>query len=123
NYAGIPGTQLSVSTILHYGYHEGRLSLSEIQELMSENAAKRYGIYPQKGIIQVGSDADFSVINLNKEWLVESSRLESKGKYSPLEGKKLKGRVLMTIIRGEVVYQDGKGIIGRKGYGQFVKNK
>ncbi|MEA1939667.1 MAG: allantoinase AllB [Candidatus Caldatribacteriota bacterium] len=123
NYAGIPGTQLAVSAILNYGYHKGRLNLGEIQKLMSENAAKRYGIYPQKGIIRVGSDADFSVINLNKEWLVESSRLESKGKYSPFSGKILKGKIYMTIIRGEMVYREDEGVVGKRGYGHFVKNK
>lgn len=123
NYAGIPGTQLAAPTMLCYGYHRGKLSLSEIQKLMSENAARRYGLYPQKGAIKVGSDADFSVIDLDKEWTVEPSKLESKGKYSPLAGEKLKGKIYMTIIRGEMVYNEDEGVIGKKGYGQFIKNK
>lgn len=123
NYAGIPGTQLVVPSMLYYGYHKGRLSLTEIQKLMSENAAKRYGLYPQKGAIQIGSDADFSVVDLDKEWTVEPSKLESKGKYSPLTGNKLTGKIYMTIIRGEIVYREGEGVIGKRGYGQFVKNK
>ncbi len=123
NYAGIPGTQLVVPSILHYGYHKGRLSLAEIQKLMSENAAKRYGLYPQKGTIQIGSDADFSVVDLDKEWTVEPSKLESKGKYSPFAGNKFKGKIYMTIIRGEIVYREGEGVIGKRGYGQFVKNR
>jgi len=123
NYAGIPGTQLVVPSILYYGYHKGRLSLVEVQKLMSENAAKRYGLYPQKGTIKVGSDADFSVVDLDKEWTVEPLKLESKGKYSPLAGEKLKGKIYMTIVRGGIVYREDKGVIGKKGYGQFVKNK
>lgn len=123
NYTGIPGIQLLVSSILYYGFHKGRLSLAEIQKLMSENAAKRYGLYPQKGTVQIGSDADFSVVDLNKEWTVEPSRLESKGKYSPFTGNKLKGKIYMTIIRGEIVYKEDEGVIGKRGYGQFVKNK
>ncbi len=121
NYAGIPGTQLAVPTMFHYGYHQGRLTLSEIQKLMSENTAKRYGLYPQKGIIKVGSDADFSVVDLDKEWTVEPSKLESKGKYSPFTGKMFKGKIYMTIVRGEVVYKEDKGIVGKRGYGEFVK--
>jgi len=121
NYAGIPGTQLAVPTMLHYGYHQGRLTLSEIQKLMSENTAKRYGLYPQKGAIQIGSDADFSVVDLDKEWMVEPSKLESKGKYSPFTGKMFKGKIYMTIVRGEVVYKEDKGIVGKRGYGEFVK--
>jgi allantoinase len=123
NYAGIPGTQLVVPSILYYGYHKGRLSLAEIQKLMSENAAKRYRVYPQKGVIQIGSDADFSVVDLDKEWTVEPSRLESKGKYSPFTGDKLTGKIYMTIVRGEIVYREDEGVIGKRGYGQFVKNK
>ena len=123
NYAGIPGIQLLVSSILYYGFHKGRLSLAEIQKLMSENAAKRYGLYPQKGVIKVGSDADFSVVDLNKEWTVEPLKLESKGKYSPFTGNRLKGKIYMTIIRGEIVYREDEGVIGKRGYGQFVKNK
>jgi len=123
NYAGIPGTQLAVSIMLHYGYHQGRLTLGEIQKLMSENTAKRYGLYPQKGIIKVGGDADFTIVDLDKKWVVEPSKLESKGKYSPLAGKELKGQIYMTIVRGEVVYKGNKGIVGTKGYGKLIKNK
>ncbi len=121
NYAGIPGTQLVVPIILHYGYHKGKLSLTEIQKLMSENAAKRYGLFPQKGVIKVGSDADFTVIDLDREWTVDPLKLESKGKYSPLAEKKLKGKIYMTIVRGEIVYKDNEGVIGRKGYGKLVR--
>lgn len=123
NYAGIPGTQLVAPSVFCYGYHEGRLSLAEIQKLMSENAAKRYGLYPQKGAIKVGSDADFSVVDLDKEWTVEPSRLESKGKYSPFAGNKFKGKIYMTIVRGEIVYREDEGVIGKRGYGEFIKNK
>ena len=123
NYAGIPGTELIVPTIINYGYHNGRTSLTEIQKLLSENAAKRYGLYPQKGAIEIGCDADFTIIDLDKEWTVEPSKLECKGKYSPLAGKKLKGKIYMTILRGEIVYGDDQGVIGRKGYGELVKSK
>ena len=103
NYAGIPGTQLVAPTLIHFGYHSGRLNLTEIQKLMSENAAKRYGLSPPKGAIQIGYDADFTIIDLDKEWTVEPSKLKSKGKYSPLAGKTLRGKIYMTIIRGEVI--------------------
>jgi allantoinase len=123
NYAGIPGTQLVAPTLIHFGYHSGRLNLTEIQKLMSENAAKRYGLSSQKGAIQIGYDADFTVIDLDKEWTVEPSSLMSKGKYSPLTGKTLRGKIYMTIIRGELVYKDDEGVIGEKGFGKLVKSK
>ncbi len=90
---------------------------------MSENTAKRYGLYPQKGIIKVGGDADFTIVDLDRKWVVEPSKLESKGKYSPLIGKELTGQIYMTIVRGEVVYKENKGIVGTKGYGKLIKTK
>jgi len=123
NYAGIPGTQLAVPVMIHYGYHKGKLSLGELQKLMSENAAKRYGLYPQKGVIKVGSDADFTIIDLDKEWIVDPLKLESKGKYSPLSGHKLKGQIYLTMVRGRVIYEKNKGIVGTRGYGKLIKNK
>ncbi len=123
NYAGIPGIQLMTPAIIHYGYHQKKLTLKDIQRLMSENPAKRYGLYPQKGVIRRGSDADFTIIDIQKEWSIDPFKLESKGKYSPLAGKKLKGEVYMTIVRGEVVYTKERGIIGQKGYGKLLKRK
>ncbi len=124
NYAGIPGIQLAISSMIHYGYHKGRLSLAEIQKLMSEKAAKRYGLYPRKGVIQKGSDADFTIIDINKEWGVNASALESKGRYSPLADEILRGEIVMTIVRGEVVYSKAEGgIIGKKGYGRLLLRK
>ncbi|MDI6600673.1 MAG: allantoinase AllB [Thermoanaerobacteraceae bacterium] len=123
NYAGIPGIQFSLSSILTYGYQMGRITLDDIQRLMSENAAKRYGLYPQKGSLEIGADADFAIVDINKEWTVTAHIMESKGKYSPLMGEKMKGKVVKTIVRGEVVYDDEKGVTGRRGYGEFIKNK
>jgi allantoinase len=122
-YAGIPGTQLVASEILTFGYHSGRLTLEKLQDLLSRNAALRYGLYPQKGSIQIGADADFTIVNLNKEWVVESEKLESKGKYSPLAGQKLKGKVVKTVVRGNVVFDEYTGVTGNKGYGRLVKSK
>ena len=72
-----------------------------------------------KSTIQIRSDADFSIIDLNQEWTVEPSKLESKGKYSPLVGNTVKGKIEMTILRGEIVYRDDEGVIGEKGYGEL----
>lgn len=120
DYAGIPGTQTMAAALLTYGYNKGSLSLLDIQNLLGYHAALRYGLYPRKGVIEVGADADFALVDLGKEWILDPEKLETKGKYSPLAGKKLKGKVIMTILRGEVIYEDGKGIVGNKGYGKFI---
>ena len=122
DYAGIPGIQLAVSEILTFGYHRGRLSLENIQNLFSKNAAVRYGLYPGKGSMNIGTDADFTIVNLNEEWKVDASKLESKGKYSPLDGKMLEGKVEKTIVRGEMVYDKKIGVLNNKrGFGRLVR--
>ena len=123
DYAGIPGIQLVVPLMLTYGYHTNRFTLEKLQRLMSTNAAKRYGLYPQKGSIEIGGDADFTIINLDKEWVVAPENLESKGKYSVVAGRTLKGKIVKTIVRGEVVFDENKGIIGNRGFGKLVRRK
>lgn len=121
DYAGIPGAQLAASIIISHGYHSGRLTLEEIQKLMSENAAKRYGFYPNKGSLSMGADADFTILDIDKKWIVDPSKLESKGKYSVVSGKELIGKVSKTIIRGNLVYDAISGIVGERGFGRFIK--
>jgi len=122
NYAGIPGIQLMIPIMLTYGYHSGKLTLNEIQRLLSENAAKRYGLYPEKGSLKVGTDADFTIVDLNKEWIVDPLALESKGKYSVVAGCTLKGKIAKTIVRGKVVFDEKYGITGNRGHGKLIRS-
>lgn len=122
NYSGIPGTQLMVPLMLTFGYQKGKLMLEEIQKLLSENAAKRYGLYPNKGSFNLGADADFAIVNIGKKWVVDPVKLESKGKYSVIAGQEMVGKVSKTILRGEVMYDENIGIVGQKGSGIFIKS-
>ncbi len=122
DYAGIPGTQLVASTIIMYAHHENGFTLEKVQKLLSENAARRYGLYPLKGSLNIGTDADFTIVNINEEFTVDATKLESKGKYSPLNGSKLRGKVKKTIVRGEVVFDDKVGVLNKKGFGKLVKS-
>jgi dihydroorotase-like cyclic amidohydrolase len=108
--------------MITYGYHKGKIRLEEIQKLMSENAARRYGLYPDKGSIALGADADLTIVNLNEKWFVDPSKLESKGKYSVVAGKEMVGKVSKTILRGKLIYDEKAGITGEKGYGNFIKS-
>ena len=81
--------------------------------------AKAFNLYPQKGTIEIGSDADLTVIDLNLEKEVKWSDLCSLSDYTIYEGRKLKGWPIYTIVRGKVVMQDGE-VKGEPGYGEFV---
>lgn len=119
-HAGIAG----VGTILPYtfseGYLEGRLSLSRYLEVMSEKAAKRFRIFDRKGSIEVGKDADLVLLSREEEWTVRAREFLSKGKLSPFEGWKFKGKVKRTFVRGREVYRDGEGIVSEGGWGQLL---
>jgi dihydroorotase-like cyclic amidohydrolase len=83
------------------------------------NPAKIIGIYPRKGIIQIGSDADFAIVDMKKERTFTDEGLYTKVGWSPFEGKKVKGVPVMTIRRGEVI-MDGGEVTGKPGSGKFL---
>ena len=105
-FPGIPGTETMAPIIISEGYNKGRLTLSRTMEILATSAAKQYGLYPKKGAMEIGSDADFAIVDLDKEWTIEVDNQASMCKYTPLEGMKLKGRVVKSILRGTVVFDD-----------------
>lgn len=120
-FPGIPGVETMVPILVSEGLNKGRLSLSRFVEVTSRNAAIHYGIYPKKGSMEIGADADFTVIDLEKEYVIDEQKTESMAKYNPLHGMKLKGKPIQTIIRGNIVYdENGGGVVGQAGYGQYV---
>jgi dihydroorotase len=104
--SGFPGLETSVALMLTC-VGRGLLSLSRYVRLASEGPAKAWGLYPKKGRIAVGSDADFTVVDTKREWKIDPARFVSKAKYSPFEGFEAKGATVYTIVRGGVVMEDG----------------
>ncbi|MTI70405.1 MAG: allantoinase AllB [Firmicutes bacterium] len=123
SFPGIPGVETMVPVIVSEGYNKGRLSLSRLVEVLSESPAKHYGLYPKKGAMFIGSDADFTILDLDKEWTIDKDKMYTMAKYTPFHGYKLKGKPVKTVIRGKVVYDDNEGIVGQEGYGQFIKRQ
>ena len=105
-FPGIPGVETMVPILVSEGYNKGRISLSKLVEILSTNAAKHYGLYPKKGAMFIGSDADFTIIDLNKRWTVDPKTQASMCGYTPFERMELKGKVVKTIVRGHLVYED-----------------
>ncbi|MCK9223847.1 MAG: amidohydrolase family protein [Candidatus Muirbacterium halophilum] len=118
DYAGIPGVEIVFAYILSEGYISGKLSLKRLIEISSQNAAKFFGLYPAKGNINPGADADFILFNPDENFTVEGQLFESIGKYTPFEGRKFKGKIKRVFISGEIVVDNDKII---KKIGNFVK--
>jgi dihydroorotase (multifunctional complex type) len=105
-----------LALMLHFGVHQRGMSLSRLVELNSYNAARQFGLYPRKGAIAVGSDADFVVVDLDEERVVTH---EGKGTCL-YEGWNLRGWPVMTISRGRIVYEEGGVVEKETGHGLCV---
>jgi len=104
--SGMPGVQTLVPIMLNH-INEGRLSLNRFVELTSSNPARLFGI-KNKGSIEIGNDADFTIIDMKKDQTIEDSWINSKCGWTPYNGMKVKGWPIMTIIRGEIVMKEGE---------------
>jgi len=120
-YNGIPGTELMIPYLFSEFYLKEKVDLMKMIRLTSENAAKRYGLYPRKGSLQIGTDADFTIIDLNKPYLVDETLIHSKGKYSPFNNTEFSCSINKTIVRGKIVFDAEKGILQKPGYGKFIR--
>ncbi|MBV8451280.1 MAG: amidohydrolase family protein, partial [Deltaproteobacteria bacterium] len=96
------------------------VDLVTMARVLSENAARMYGIYPRKGAIAAGSDADLAVIDQDKEVTLGQHRYRGRSDYSLWEGRKVKGAPVMTFLRGQLVMENGE-VIGDKGFGRPVE--
>ena len=112
--AGITaGSAMILPSLLSEGVRRGRLDLSQLVALTSRNAARLFGLYPRKGALEVGSDADLVIVDLDREVKVDLATLNSVVDFSPYEGYVAHGWAAATVAGGEIVYQDGKVVAGR----------
>jgi dihydropyrimidinase/allantoinase len=99
--------------------NNNKLTLNKFVEVISLNPAKRFGLYPRKGIIQVGSDADLVIVDMDKEYKLKNENMFTKSKITVFDGKKIKGKIEKTIVRGKVVFDNGSFNV-KKGYGEYI---
>jgi dihydroorotase len=104
--AGISGVQ-TLGAVLIDAMLAGRLARERLAWLVSEGTARLYGLFPRKGALQPGSDADFTLVDPTGSTLVEASRLYSKQRQTPWQGQRLRGAVKATVLRGSIVARDG----------------
>jgi dihydropyrimidinase len=117
---GIPGVESRLPILYSKGVVEGRITVNEFVALTSTNHAKMYGLYPRKGAIGVGFDADIVLWDPNRRETIRQAIMHHGADYTPYEGMAVTGWPVMTLLRGEVVAEDGR-IVGAKGGGKFLK--
>jgi dihydroorotase/allantoinase len=115
---GFVGLETAVPMLLTF-VARGRLSYTQWIRLHSEMPAHAWGLHPEKGSLNVGTDADIVIIDPNRDWIFDSTNLRSKGTVTPFDGERFRGAVTATIVRGEIVYDDGT-VIGDPGWGACV---
>jgi dihydropyrimidinase len=117
---GAPGIETRMSLVFDGGVRTGKISLNRWVELTSLSPAKLFGLFPRKGTIAPGSDADVVVFDPNKKQTLSVKTLHMKVDYNPYEGREVTGVSETVLSRGKVIVENGK-FVGRAGAGSFLK--
>jgi dihydropyrimidinase len=119
--AGFPGIATMLPVLIDQGVNGGRITLERLAEVTSYNTARIFGMYPRKGTIQQGSDADLVVIDVDLEKRVTPELLQSYSDYTIYDAWKLRGWPVLTLVRGKIVMEDGHVAEDALGHGEFVQ--
>jgi len=117
--SGFAGVETSVRLFLTYAVNTGRMTLEQFVRVASEGPAKTWSMWPRKGALEIGSDADLTIIDLDKEGVIREADLHGKNSINPFEGHKTKGMAVATVVRGRVQMLDGK-LTGEPGSGRLI---
>ncbi len=117
---GGPGIENRLHMLHHFGVREGRFSMNRLVELLSTNVAKLFGLYPRKGTIAVGSDADIVVFDPEKRLTISARTHHSNVDYNLFEGTEVVGAPEVVLVRGQVIVE-GDELVARPGAGQFIR--
>jgi allantoinase len=117
-YAGMPGVETLGTLLYSEGVAAGRIGMGRFLELVSAGPADLFG-FQRKGRLHRGADADFVVFDPTAEWTLDEKELHYAVGWSPYHGRRVRGRVLSTWLRGRCVYEDGV-VLGNPGTGRFV---
>lgn len=117
---GVPGLETRLPLLYSAGVHGGRIDLNRFVALAATNAARIYGLYPRKGTIAVGSDADLALWDPEREVTIRNAGLHHAVDYTPYEGMTVHGWPVLTLSRGRVVWRDGE-VLARPGVGAFLR--
>lgn len=117
--SGWAGVEYNVPMILTQ-INEGRMTLNQYVKIQSENVARAWNLFPQKGHLDIGADGDVTIVDMNKEGIIDQTKGHSKNPNTPFHGFKVKGMPVYTIVRGKIIAKDGEMVVD-KAEGQFVR--
>jgi dihydroorotase len=101
--------------------NNGKLTIQKLVYHLSERPAQVFKMYPKKGSLMVGADADLTVVDMDVEWTIKAENMYSKSRdTSMFDGWKVKGKPVLTVVRGDIIAENGV-VVGEEGYGQFQK--
>lgn len=123
--SAIPAGMCAVETMIPLmltAVNEGKLSKEQLAAVMSENPAKHYGLWPGKGSLQIGTDADIVVVDMDEEWVVDVNKLHSVSKVTAYDGFTIKGRPEAVFLRGKLIAQGGEPVVETP-FGKYVVSK
>ena len=118
-FPGIPGTEEMLPAIFTFAVASGRMSLSQMVRVLSTGPARAFGLYPQKGSLHVGTDADIVLFEPEESWTISAENMHSAAGYTAFEGLRVMGKVVMTYLRGRLIMGD-EVYLGIPGEGRFV---
>ncbi len=119
NIPGFGGIGALLPLLMTEGVNKRRITIEQLIKLTSENPARIWGIYPKKGALNPGSDADIIIVDPHREWVLSADNLKSRSDYSIYEGKAVKGKAVKTFVRGKLVAEDGT-LVAETPLGQYV---
>ena len=116
---GFPGVETQMPLMLTE-VNKGRLSICDYVRISAFNPARTFGLYPYKGSLQPGSDADIAIVDLARAHTIRDAEIQSRSKISPWDGRSVKGLPVHTLVRGRFVMKDRKLVAATKGWGRSV---
>ncbi|MDL2273153.1 amidohydrolase family protein [Oscillospiraceae bacterium OttesenSCG-928-G22] len=121
-FSGAPGIEATLPLLYSEGVNAGRITVNDLVRVTSYNPARLLGLYPTKGHLDIGADADFVLFDPNKKWTMTASEVVAQSGWTLYEGMDVTGKLVSTHVRGTKVFENGKPCVP-KGFGRFIKAK
>jgi dihydroorotase-like cyclic amidohydrolase len=118
---GAIGVETSIPLLLDK-VNQGQLTLERLVAVACENPARIYKLFPRKGVIQVGADADLVLLDMDRRWTITNEGMHSKNHLTPFHGWEVQGMPVLTLVNGHIVARD-REIVGNPGHGKLVNPK